>query len=673
MDPVDIIPIIDTLEPHMGQNERLSWISPAFNGPYPAIYRQIDWSGPPRKFTVHLVELLNRYGEIEAGRPALAYLLETLYPQVGVDVQAEINQRLVEMGQPALSESPTGKQIKARKLRLWWSIAGGMLIVLIALWIINWMQPAFLGYPLCKSHEHCILLADFTPQTYDFAQKTTMDVWNQLDTIVGGDEPTFIVHRIDAVTSEREALKMAEKHNALLVIWGHVLTTEADQRIFRFTLTNRLSMRGPNSVRPFRLQPNYDDIGGELSCETNCLRDQGPVNQRISAVAHAAKGLLYYTREDFEAAEDEFYLALEADPVSSVEERVFAGPLCDPAFIDAAISQPKALKQGWEPDLLRYYLGRTLTFRGNYGLALAQLHQVAHHNPMDPAIWTSIAIACQSWLGSDLALEVAPFWKRAINLNIESQDSATLAFNRATIYELQGDFSAARDDYNKALDFQTDEDEEPTATYAARIGRARAEAKLEQYTIARDVLKTAIEADEKAIWAYVELARLDDQTRQEATNWLDQARKTTASQQYPGNMNIHLTQGALCDRWADYPCAKAAYQQALAYAPKSGWLRRHVGDFYFEHEKWILAYEQYAKAAEYRPNDPAIYDRLGYVSTALSEFERAAAEYQQAIELAYSAGSAADSYCALALVQQADDLPGRERSLQLCSKFSDKK
>jgi len=73
--------IVDLLTPHMEEGDRRTLLTPAFSG-YP-IFDKIDWTGAAREFTVRLIELLDRYGEIEPGYLALAHLLQAVHPQVG--------------------------------------------------------------------------------------------------------------------------------------------------------------------------------------------------------------------------------------------------------------------------------------------------------------------------------------------------------------------------------------------------------------------------------------------------------------------------------------------------------------------------------------------------------------------------------------------------------------
>lgn len=91
--------IVSLLAPHLSKEaDRRALLIPAFRQ-HEGLYRQIDWSGDARAFTVQLVELCLNYGEVVPGKPALAALLEALQQQVGADKQQEIDLLLVQLRQ----------------------------------------------------------------------------------------------------------------------------------------------------------------------------------------------------------------------------------------------------------------------------------------------------------------------------------------------------------------------------------------------------------------------------------------------------------------------------------------------------------------------------------------------------------------------------------------------
>ncbi len=55
------------------------------------LLHQVSWTGNAQTFTVLAVNTALKFGEIEAGIPAIRALLEGLRPQVGYDVQAKID------------------------------------------------------------------------------------------------------------------------------------------------------------------------------------------------------------------------------------------------------------------------------------------------------------------------------------------------------------------------------------------------------------------------------------------------------------------------------------------------------------------------------------------------------------------------------------------------------
>ena len=91
------------LLPDMGDaNARQALVEGALYGC--PVLQKIQWDGAARPFTVQLVRLLNAYGELEPGRPALGALLEEVKTQVGADRAAQIDQLL------ALLQTPLAKQ-----------------------------------------------------------------------------------------------------------------------------------------------------------------------------------------------------------------------------------------------------------------------------------------------------------------------------------------------------------------------------------------------------------------------------------------------------------------------------------------------------------------------------------------------------------------------------------
>lgn len=62
-----------------------------------SILNQISYSGSARDFTLRLVQFLDRYGEVEQGKPALVILLESLREHVGDGIQSEIDRLIADL------------------------------------------------------------------------------------------------------------------------------------------------------------------------------------------------------------------------------------------------------------------------------------------------------------------------------------------------------------------------------------------------------------------------------------------------------------------------------------------------------------------------------------------------------------------------------------------------
>jgi len=82
--------IVQALSPYMGDvNSRQTLMQSALFGS--PVLDKINWTGPAQTFTVHLVQTLMQYGEVEPGKQAIVVVLDTLKGQVGSNHQATIN------------------------------------------------------------------------------------------------------------------------------------------------------------------------------------------------------------------------------------------------------------------------------------------------------------------------------------------------------------------------------------------------------------------------------------------------------------------------------------------------------------------------------------------------------------------------------------------------------
>lgn len=103
--------IVSLLLPEMGDAEaRKAIVISALHGS--PVLQRIQWSGAAYSFTVQLVRLLDQFGEVAPGRPALAALMEEVKTQVGTNVQARIDEVLAELaGLKAPTDQPAARPV----------------------------------------------------------------------------------------------------------------------------------------------------------------------------------------------------------------------------------------------------------------------------------------------------------------------------------------------------------------------------------------------------------------------------------------------------------------------------------------------------------------------------------------------------------------------------------
>lgn len=80
------------LTPHLsgGEWDRRGILARAFGTDHPII-NQLDFSGAGGAFTLRLIMVLDRFGDVEPSRPALWVFLESLQPHVGYNIQIQID------------------------------------------------------------------------------------------------------------------------------------------------------------------------------------------------------------------------------------------------------------------------------------------------------------------------------------------------------------------------------------------------------------------------------------------------------------------------------------------------------------------------------------------------------------------------------------------------------
>ena len=92
-------PIIAQLTPLMDtESNRRGWILPAFQA-HTQVSSKIDWAGDAYSFTVRLIDLCCKHGEVESGKQALMVLLEAVHKRVGLDSQQQIEELLSQLSE----------------------------------------------------------------------------------------------------------------------------------------------------------------------------------------------------------------------------------------------------------------------------------------------------------------------------------------------------------------------------------------------------------------------------------------------------------------------------------------------------------------------------------------------------------------------------------------------
>ncbi len=93
--------IVEVLLPEMDDPDaRKALVQGALIGS--PVLQRISWAGGQRPFTIQLVRILNDFGTLPSGRPAIVALLEEVRRQVGGNRQAKLDQVLAQFGVPAL-------------------------------------------------------------------------------------------------------------------------------------------------------------------------------------------------------------------------------------------------------------------------------------------------------------------------------------------------------------------------------------------------------------------------------------------------------------------------------------------------------------------------------------------------------------------------------------------
>lgn len=101
------------LRPHLqDEKERKGYLIRALGTKADAL--NLIWSQPVNTFVPEMIKELEAFGEITPGKPALSALLEVIREDVGVDIEARINELLRQLTEE-LTETPVdGEQVQPR-------------------------------------------------------------------------------------------------------------------------------------------------------------------------------------------------------------------------------------------------------------------------------------------------------------------------------------------------------------------------------------------------------------------------------------------------------------------------------------------------------------------------------------------------------------------------------
>lgn len=700
--------LIDLLSPLMHtDNERQALLSLAFKAE--PVYQQIDFDGSADTFITNMIDKLLHFGELASGEQALFALLEIAKSRVGGNKQKIIEDLISHIN--AQSKQNSEPVLTSPKLRLIALVIFSLLLLTISLWyliphsLFVWKtdngaplhdnlsimprQPISNSQSLtntqdasgCGPAQICILVANISPEDDPQAKQTTEDIFQEINSsLINFGTPQPVVRRGPAVDSREKAQALATQEGAILVVWGQLLKDIKKLRI-QFELVDLLGVGKSTGIQVERIEPlSYNPINPEVKC-TDCvlLKIYPEVIQRAHMVAYTSVGLAEYVQGRPEPARFAFLAALYCAGEDIDTKMMTMFPT-----IEADCAQ-REKQPDWKPGLLYYYLGKSLILQGDYELGISYLEQASAFNQDDPAALISISDAYQLWLAQPKAPVAIQYLAKAEALvqnwipKLAPSEQGPVYYDWGGIRELQGDTAGAQPYYRNAAELFGVGNPNAYVSLVS-LGRVmRGEADQED---AEQTLQQASKLVPTSPWAYLELARLYKNEWAKAKTFLDQAEKYAPNEAY-----VYIRRAELCnEQWqahqqpADYDCAVTAYAQALKLRPYSGWVYSLVGDFYLptdpplSGQNWKKAEEHYRKAAQLRPKDPWVHERLAYVLFNLKKHGEAVDQYNQAISLAHQGDVPARLYCSLGLAQQANGQVGEAaKNLERCSKASPQK
>jgi tetratricopeptide (TPR) repeat protein len=646
------------------------------------VYGQIDFTGAAEPFTLNMIDVLIQRGEIAQGKQVLWALLEVVAERVGFDQQQRIealrpailalsqSRRVIDRTTLSTAVTVLLKRIKPLPVAVFLILA---VLVALASPLITKVYAQNVEH--CLPDRVCVLVAQFETEGEPTADELTKKIHGALHRAINATSPDrFTVwepvslskEKQDGESPEQTIRRLVRDLGASLAVWGTVYTHLAPQPYadVQYFSADPMGIAEASITQPYRAVPlGYDAL--DRSCN-DCMIVQ--TSQQSEIVAYAVSGLFHYVRHRprdarhaFEAA---LYCAGKGDDVPDLND-LNPKPMC----------VPDQSPPNWDAGLLYYYRGKAFYLEGDFKRAVADLEKAAESNRDDPAAPAGIAAAYQGWLGAGRehdplvtqVLDQARDRALALLENAGTKTAPSVQYDLGFIHELAGEYDLARERYRMAAEsFSTSEPEDQgESPYVSLIALARVQQKDGDLEAARASLQEALEVDPDLSWAYIAIAQSYADDPPTAKEWLEKAKRRV----YTFDAAVDVAEAGLCTGWKDARCAEEAFQRALEKWPGYGNLYSLVGDFYRELGDWNSARIYYATPAErLRPNDPWAHERLAYVLSRQGKFAESATEYQQAIDLAFSAEYVPDGvYCAMALAQEsAGDIRGAVDSYQHC-------
>lgn len=562
------------------------------------------------------------------------------YHQPGWQVKT-VHQTVINNPLPDNKKLP---KLSIRKLLRW-----GIPTVLIVLTIFVFFAPAdsrmgwvqaSLDQRACRSRsvdQPCIVVARLAPASGKAATAVTRLLANSLDKAL--EDSSMTVVRARPVQSRQEALGLARRYAAPLIVWGEVYEFNDLNAAVHLDLVDRLGIGQGAELEPFRLQHfpvESASIRLDIPCEgeVGCLgTETGRLVQSAPAVARLALGLTSYALRRVGEAQTEL------DPL--------AGCILTPDASACARPSLLAYLDDQAASLILYYAGRNHGMQQNDARAIAYLERARALAPQNPAPAIATGWSYLNWGGGFVPEKAAVAFAQAqrqlgndCDASITGADAGERLYSLGVIHELQARWPAAERCYVLAVEALTAQKSDP---YAVLINLARVQRFAGRGEAAQTTLAQAQKLSSDLPWAELELAQLAAGIKSESRTHLEKAAALA-----PDGLQVHITQAELCAAWGDLSCAESAFAAASAVSDQPYvWLLVKMGDFYRQQEDWPQAQKYLEEAIAAGATNPLAYEGLGYVLLRQEKWAEAVDAYGQAIDRAYSDEAVRHLFCPL--------------------------